>query len=103
MANKKLEKQFLQCDCGSEYLVLEPQDIDYLEDGLYMSMWSLAYNKPSFWHRFRHIWYTLTHGKPYTDQICLDLKKVKELEMYLKNYIALAELEEKHRKKYAKK
>jgi len=99
MKNKKIDKLFVQCDCGSEYIVLEPQDIDCLECGLYMGVLANAYHKPSFWHRFRHIWYTLKHGKPYTDQVCLDLDKVKKLEMYLKSYIAMAELDKKYRNK----
>lgn len=98
MKQKEL-KEFVQCECGSEYIVLEPQDIEELKDGLYMSIWTMAYDKPSFWHRFRHIWYTLKNGKPYTDQICLDLNKVKELNKYLTNFIALAELEKKQEKK----
>lgn len=95
---KKDYKEFVQCDCGSEYVVLEPQDIDCLECGLYMGVLANAYHKYSFWHRFRHIWYTLIHGKPYTDQVCLDLDKVKELNKYLTNFIALAELEKKQNK-----
>ena len=96
---RKDYKEFVQCDCGSEYIVLEPQDQEFLECGLYMSVLAYAYDKPSFWHRFRHIWHTLKTGKPYTDQICLDLDKVKELNKYLSNYIALAELEKKHKNK----
>lgn len=99
---KKVEKEFIQCECGSEYVVLEPQDVEELQDGLYMSIWTRAYDKPSFWHRFRHIWYTLIHGKPYTDQVCLDLDKVKELNKYLTNFIVLAELEKKQNKKHNK-
>lgn len=99
---KKDYKEFIQCECGSEYIVLEPQDIEELQEGIYMSIWTRAYDKPSFWHRFRHIWYTLKNGKPYTDQICLDLDKVKELNKYLDNFIALAELEKKQEKKISK-
>ena len=97
MKNKDY-KAFVQCDCGSEYVVLEPQDPDCLDEGLYMSVFTLAYDKPSFWHRFRHIWHTLKTGKPYSDQVCLDLDKVKELEKYLKNYIAIADMNKKHKK-----
>lgn len=96
---RKDYKEFIQCECGSEYIVLEPQDIEELQEGIYMSIWTRAYDKPSFWHRFRHIWYTLKNGKPYTDQICLDLDKVKELNKYLDNFIALAELDKKHKKR----
>lgn len=98
MKSCKEYKEFVQCDCGSEYIVVEPQDIDCLECGLFMSVLNRQFDKQTFWHRFRHIWYTLIHGTPYTDQVCLDLNKVKELEKYLKNYLALVELEKKHRK-----
>jgi len=96
---RKDYKEFIQCDCGSEFIVLEPQDEEMLECGLFLGILEYAYHKPSFWHRFRHIWHTLKTGKPYTDQVCLDLAKVKELDKYLHNYIALAELEKKHKNK----
>lgn len=95
-------KKFIQCDCGSEYVYLEPQDPDFPEEGLYMSILAHAYDKPSFWHRFRHIWYTLIHGKPYTDQVCLDLEKCKELYTFLFNYVNSKEVYnsiKKHTKK----
>lgn len=92
-------KEFVQCECGAEYIVLEPQDPECLDEGLYMSVFTLAYDKPSFWHRFRHIWYTLKNGKPYTDQVCLNLDKVKELDKYLSNFILLAEKKDKKKKK----
>jgi len=101
MTKNKEYKEFIQCDCGSEYIIFEPQDIEFLEDGLYISIFTQAYNKPSFWHRFRHIWYTLKTGKPYTDQVCLDLDKIKKLNKYLDNYIALAELNTKCHNKNA--
>lgn len=95
---RKDYKEFIQCECGAEYIILEPQDIEELQEGLYMSIFTAALDKPSFWHRFRHIWHTLIHGKPYTDQVCLDLNKVKELNKYLDNFIALAELDKKRNK-----
>ena len=102
MASKK---EFIQipCDCGSEHIVMEPQDFDDFSQGIYLSIWSRAYDKPSFWHRFRHIWYTLKTGQPYTDQVCLNVDKVKELVKYLDNFITLAELETKHTNKKRKK
>jgi len=93
----------LACDCGAEFICIEPQDCDDLSQGINFAMYEFAYHKPSFWHRFRHIWFTLKTGKPYTDQLCLDFNKVKELNKYLENYISLAELEAKHKKKYNKK
>ncbi len=99
---KKEYKAFIQCECGSEYAIFEPQDIEALNEGLYVSIFTIAYNKPSFWHRFRHIWYTLKTGKPYTDQMCLSLDAIKELNKYLNNYIALAELDLKNTKSHSK-
>ena len=101
MKQKEL-KEFIQCDCGSEFIILEPQDEEILECGLFLGVLEYAYHKPSFWHRFKHIWHTLKTGKPYIDQVCLDLNKVKELNKYLTNFIMLAELEKKHKKKYKK-
>lgn len=99
---RKDYKEFVQCECGAEYIVLEPQDTEELQEGLYMSIFAYAYDKPSFWYRFRHIWYLLKTGHAYTDQVCLDLNKVKELNKYLSNYITMAELDKKHRNKKGK-
>ena len=100
-----IKKEFIQipCDCGTEHIVIEPQDYEDFSQGINLAMYEFAYHKPSFWHRFRHIWFTLKTGKPYTDQVCLDFNKVKELNKYLENFIALAEVEKKHKKKYCKK
>lgn len=100
---RKDYKEFVQCECGAEYIVLEPQDIDELQEGIYMSIFTMAYDKPSFWHRFKLAWYTIKNGKPYTDQVCLDLVKVKELNKYLSNYIVMTELDKKHRNKKVNK
>lgn len=99
---RKDYKEFIQCECGAEYIILEPQDIEELQEGIYMSIFTMAYDKPSFWHRFRLAWYTIKNGKPYTDQVCLDLNKVKELNKYLDNFIALAELDSKKAKRSSK-
>lgn len=84
---KEITPFILPCDCGSEWIILDKQDPDFPEEGLYMSILTHAYDKPSFWHRFRHIWYILIHGKPYTDQVCLDLEKCRELYTFLFNYV----------------
>lgn len=97
--SKKDLKNFIQCDCGAEYLVLEPQDPEMLECGVFIGMFRYGYNTSSFWNRFRHIWHILTTGQPYVDQICLDLKKVKEIRRYFDNFIALAELDKKYTNK----
>lgn len=99
-----IKKEFVQipCQCGSEHIVMEPQDNDDLSQGLYFAIFTFAYDKPSFWHRFKHIWHTLVTGVPFTDQVCLDLDRVKKLNRYLENYIALAELESKHKNKTKK-
>lgn len=93
----------VSCECGHESIVIEPQDFTDLSQGIYFSIFAFAYHKPSFWHRFRHIWYTLKTGQPYTDQVCLSVDKVKELVKYLDNFITLAELETKHTNKKRKK
>lgn len=102
MKNKDF-KAYIECDCTAEILAIEPQDIEFPEEGLYFSLFEQAYNKKSFWNRFRHIIYILKNGTPYTDQICLDFDKVKNLNKYLDNYIALTELTIKQRNKYKKK
>lgn len=105
-ANAMKRKQattWIACECGSEYLQIIPQDWDNFKEGIYLGIYTNAYHKPSFWNRFRHIWHTLIYGQPYDDQICLDYEQVKELNKFLENYIALTEVEKKHKKKYCKK
>lgn len=77
----------LPCECGSELLFVEPQDSYDLDEGLYISIWKHAYERKSFWYRFRHMWQILRHGTPYTDQICLDIDKVIELYTYLVHFL----------------
>ena len=102
MKKQEVKDFYVQCDCGSEHVFVTPQDFDQLEDGIYVAILTNEYNKMSFWHRFRHIWYTLIHGVPYTDQVCLDLDKVKKLNRYLSNYITTTESINKQNKKGAK-
>jgi hypothetical protein len=102
MKKQEIRDLYVQCDCGSEHVFVTPQDFDKLEDGIYMAILANEYNGTSFWYRFRHIWYTLIHGVPYTDQVCLDYDKVKQLEKYLSNYITMTEFMKKQNKKGAK-
>ncbi len=98
MAKQEIKDFYVQCDCGSEHVFFTPQDPEFLEDGLYVAILTNQFNPYSFWNRFRHIWHTLRHGVPYTDQVCLDYKKVKQIKRFLDQYIALTELEMKHKK-----
>ena len=102
MKKQEVRDLYVQCDCGSEHVFVTPQDFDQLEDGIYMAILANKYSGTSFWHRFRHVWYTLIHGVPYTDQVCLDYNKVKQLEKYLSNYITMTEFMNKQNKKGAK-
>ena len=98
MAKQSIKDFYVQCECGSEHVFLTPQDPECLEEGLYMSVLAKQFDAYSFWNRFRHIWYTLIHGLPYVDQVCLDFEKAKQLNKYLDNYINLTELTLKHKK-----
>ena len=78
---RDMECFVLPCNCGSEHLVFSVQPDDTVE----VSIWRYAYHKQSFWNRFRHIWYILRHGTPYTDQIVLDEKRQKDLYKFMRN------------------
>ena len=99
MKHKEDDKLTIQCQCGSEYLVLQLQDEVIPGEGLYMCILTRAYDKPSFWHRFRHIWQILRYGKPYTDQMCLSVQDVRKLEKYFSEYLGWIDLAAKHIKK----
>ena len=99
MKKQEIKDLYVQCDCGSEHVFVTPQDFDQLEDGVYMAILTNEYSKISFWNRFRHIWYTLIHGVPYVDQVCLDFNKVKELNNYLDHYVHLVEFIQKQQTK----
>ena len=99
MKKQEVKDLYVQCDCGSEHMFITPQDFNNLDEGLYIAILSNAYNNISFWHRFKHIWYTLIHGVPYIDQLCLDFNKVKELNNYLDHYVHLVEFIQKQQNK----
>lgn len=92
----------VECDCGGEQLVIKPLDDEVLSNGVDIALWKYMFNKQSFWHRFKHIWYILKNGTPYTDQICLNLDKVKELSNFLNMYLHIAENENKPEQKDVK-
>ena len=100
--HQKIDDLYIQCDCGSEHVFMTPQDQEMWECGIYLAILTNQYNKDSFWHRFKHIWHILIHGVPYTDQVCLDYNKVKELNKYLTDYIALTDLVIKTKKQSKK-
>ena len=102
MKKQEIRDLYVQCDCGAEHIFITPQDFDNLDEGLYMAILANEYAKVSFWNRFRHIWYILIHGVPYTDQVCLDYNEVKQLEKYLSNYITIADFMKKQNKKGVK-
>lgn len=102
MKKQEVKDFYVQCDCGSEHVFITLQDPNEIEDGVYIAILTNQFNPYSFWNRFRHIWYTLIHGVPYTDQVCLDFDKVKRLNRYLTNYISMTDMVTKCKKQNKK-
>lgn len=76
-----MKKEMIQCNCGSEALVLE------YDDGLvYLSIWERGFPKRPFWNKVRMIWRIIRRGTPYGDQMVLSADECLELERALLKY-----------------
>jgi hypothetical protein len=79
-----MQEKFITCDCGVEVLRLtyDPDD----DFGLQCSI--LEHHNIPAKDKLRWIWHILKEGTPFTDEICLDSRRVQELldfgEEYLK-------------------
>ena len=74
----------LRCDCSMEILAF---DYDKGEKEVYLSMFKndSGFSR-SLWQRLRFCWQTLTTGRPYTDNICLNDKDMKQLKGFITEY-----------------
>lgn len=75
-------EEFIACSCSSEglYIVKHPA-----ESEVYLSIFSRGINPQRFnWKdKIRYIWHALKHGKPFEDEIVLDVKAVAKLKKIL--------------------
>jgi hypothetical protein len=80
---KENKTLFIPCSCKSEILVIEyDHEIEMADFAIYESHASYN-NKMSLWQRLRYIFQVLINKKPYTDQMMLDKKQLKDLQKFL--------------------
>jgi hypothetical protein len=71
----------LTCSCHSHELHVEK---DHEDDMWYISFWQRGYTtKPSWKYRIKCILYILKHGRPYGDEVILEIKDLRELKQYV--------------------
>lgn len=74
---------FIPCECRNEILVIEYDHETQLTDvAIYESMASFTH-KLSLWQRIRYAFKTLFYGKPFSDQMILSRKQLKDLKSFL--------------------
>ena len=66
------------CECGSEGLVIEPDEED---KQIYVSLYDRMYQtaSKSIFERLRWCWHVLRTGEPWTDSIILDYETANRL------------------------
>lgn len=79
-SNKSL---FFNCNCKSEVLCIDyDHNLNVADISIFENSASFQY-KRSYYQRLRYALHILLYGKPYTDQIILDKKQLKELKSFL--------------------
>lgn len=82
---------FITCSCGSEAIHLH---LDFEFEVLDMSWWVRGHNRPhNLWWRLRQILRIIKRGYPYSDDICLNIKQVKELKVRLDEFLKKIDLQ----------
>ena len=84
---EKNKTSFILCDCKSEVLVLEyDNEYDLMELAIYENLSSYSH-KMSFWQKLRYIYQVVVNNRPYSDQIILNIKQVKEIKQFIEQII----------------
>ena len=74
---------FELCDCKSEVLVLEyDSECGLMDLAIYEHSVSFR-NKMNWYQKLRYIWQVCRYNRPYSDQIVLDKKQIKNLYDFL--------------------
>jgi hypothetical protein len=80
IANKTL---YISCDCKSEVLVIE-YDHEYKMADIAIYESRIGHiHKLSLWQRIRYCFQILVHKKPFTDQMMMNDKQLKDLKTFL--------------------
>ncbi len=80
---KENKTLFIVCDCRSEILMIEYDHGLRIADFAMYETFTAYQNKMSLWQRIRCCWQVLWKQKPYTDNIVLSNKQLKELKSFL--------------------
>ena len=74
---------FIPCSCKSEILVIEyDHELDIADLAIFEHYTNYS-NKMSLWQRLRYCFQVLVYKKPYSDQMVLDKKQLKDLQKFL--------------------
>jgi hypothetical protein len=80
---KENKTLFIPCSCKSEILVIEyDHDIDMADLAIFEHYTNYG-NKMSLWQCLRYCYQVLVNKKPYSDQMVLDKKQLKDLQKFL--------------------
>ncbi len=74
---------FVKCSCSDEILYIEYENDLKLADLCIYYRYN-PFRTMSIWAKIRYIWQILIHSKPYSDQIVLTRKDLKDLSLFLK-------------------
>jgi hypothetical protein len=91
------DKYWIQCNCGSEVLLLERGD-----DLAFLSVYSY-YPRLDWKSRLRTVWKIIRTGTPFTDQIVLGREELKGLKEAIKSTTKEIEHYERIRTKTTKR
>lgn len=82
--------EYIECDCHTELLQLEFENEEEVNEEidarfLYISFYNLGVNdfKRPLRSKLRHIWYIITKGTPWSDQIVLRKEERLKLTAFL--------------------
>lgn len=74
---------FTTCECQTELLYIEYDDRLKIADVALYEHRAYLTGRMSFWQRLRYCWKILCTGRPYSDQLSLGSKSLKELKVFL--------------------
>jgi hypothetical protein len=80
---KENKTLFIPCSCKSEILVIEYDHEIQLADLAIFEHYTNYSHKMSLWQRLRYCFKVLFEKKPYSDQMVLDNKQLKDLQKFL--------------------
>lgn len=88
LTNLKTNKTiFIPCDCTQEILYIEYDHELKLADLAIFSSINSVLSNMSWCQKIKYIWKVLVNHTPYTDQIILNKKQLKELKDFLSSVI----------------